>query len=132
MGAGAAAFMARDRPGPPQCMVCPFDRGGAGSAVDLPPARGVVCCCGVCAGGRRNAWFALSIEAGLLLLTTSAAPGLLLLVAGFALATARGRRTLLALDPLFALLVIMVLALPWLIWLIRANIIALPPLPGTA
>src|SRR3954449_9228399 len=47
--------------------------------------------------GRRNAWFALSIEAGLLLLTTTAAPGLLLLVIGFALATARGRRTLMAL-----------------------------------
>ena len=37
---------------------------------------------------RRNAWFAWSIEAGLLLLTTSAAPGLLLLLAGFAVATA--------------------------------------------
>ena len=36
---------------------------------------------------RRNAWFAWSIEAGLLLLTTPAAIGLLLLVAGFALAT---------------------------------------------
>src|SRR5438309_5493291 len=50
--------------------------------------------------GRRNAWFALSIEAGLLLLTTPAAPGLLLLVAGFALSTARGRRALRSLDPL--------------------------------
>ena len=37
---------------------------------------------------RRNAWFAWSIEAGLLLLTTSAATGLLLLIAAFALATA--------------------------------------------
>src|SRR3954452_7659112 len=82
--------------------------------------------------GRRNAWFALSIEAGLLLLTTSAASGLLLLVTGFALATARGRRTLLALDPLFALLVITVLALPYVIWVIRADAIALPPLPGIA
>jgi hypothetical protein len=79
--------------------------------------------------GRRNAWFALSIEAGLLLLTTSAAIGLLLLVVGFALATARGRRTLISFDPLFALLVIVVLALPWLIWLIRADTIAMPPLP---
>src|SRR3978361_1908374 len=42
--------------------------------------------------GRRNGWFALSIEAGLLLLTTSPAAGVLLLVIGFALATARGRR----------------------------------------
>src|SRR5436309_22047 len=42
--------------------------------------------------GRRSAWFALSIEAGLLLLTTPAAIGLLGLVAVFAFATAQGRR----------------------------------------
>src|SRR6202050_5412960 len=48
--------------------------------------------------GRRNAWFAWSIEAGLLLLTTSAALGLLLLVVGFAVATRRGRRTLVSFD----------------------------------
>src|SRR3954470_14005305 len=41
---------------------------------------------------RHNAWFAWSIEAGLLLLTTPAAIGMLLLVAGFAVATPRGRR----------------------------------------
>ena len=82
--------------------------------------------------GRRNAWFAWSIEAGLLLLTTPAAIGLLLLVAGFALATARGRRTLMSFDPLFALLVIVVLALPYLIWLIRADTLALPPWPAIA
>src|SRR6202048_5144677 len=81
---------------------------------------------------RRNAWFAWSIEAGLLLLTTSAAIGLLLLVAGFALPTARGRRMLMSFDPLFALLVILVLALPYLIWLIRADALVLPHLPGTA
>ena len=81
---------------------------------------------------RRNAWFAWSIEAGLLLLTTSAAIGLLLLVAGFALATGRGRRTLMSFDPLFALLVIVVLALPYLIWLIRADTLALPPWPAVA
>src|SRR3954468_22528890 len=55
---------------------------------------------------RRNAWFALSIEAGLLLLTTSAAPALLLLLIAFALATKRGRRTLMSFDPAFAVLVI--------------------------
>jgi hypothetical protein len=82
--------------------------------------------------GRRNAWFAWSIDAGLLLLTTSTAIGLLLLVAGFALATRRGRRTLMSLDPLFALLVIVVLALPYLIWLIRADALALPPWPAIA
>jgi Dolichyl-phosphate-mannose-protein mannosyltransferase len=82
--------------------------------------------------GRRNAWFGWSIEAGLLLLTTSAAIGLLLLVAGFALATRRGRRTLMSFDPFFALLVIVVLALPYLIWLIRADALALPPWPEVA
>ena len=80
--------------------------------------------------GRRNAWFALSIEAGLLLLTTSVAPWLLLLPVGFALATARGRRALLSFDPLFALLVIVVLALPYLVWLVRADVGVLPPLPA--
>jgi hypothetical protein len=82
--------------------------------------------------GRRNAWFAWSIEAGLLLLTTSAAIGLLLLVAGFALATMRGRRTLMSFDPLFALLVIVVLALPYLVWLIRADTLTLPQWPAIA
>jgi hypothetical protein len=82
--------------------------------------------------GRRNAWFAWSIEAGLLLLTTSVAIGLLLLVAGFALASQRGRRTLMSFDPLFALLVIVVLVLPYLIWLIRADALASPPWPEVA
>jgi hypothetical protein len=82
--------------------------------------------------GRRNAWFAWSIEAGLLLLTIPAAIGLLMLVTGFALATERGRRTLTSFDPLFALLVIVVLALPYLIWLIRADTLALPPWPAIA
>jgi hypothetical protein len=82
--------------------------------------------------GRRNAWFAWSIEAGLLLLTTSAAIGLLLLLAGFALATARGRRTLMSFDPLFALLVIVVLVLPYLVWVIRADTLALPHWPALA
>lgn len=79
---------------------------------------------------RHNAWFAWSIEAGLLLLTTPAAIGLLLLVAGFAVATAQGRRTLLSLDPLYAVLVIVVLALPYLIWLFRSDILAMPPWPA--
>jgi hypothetical protein len=80
--------------------------------------------------GRRNAWFAWSIEAGLLLLTTSVAIGLLLLLVGFALATARGRRTLMSFDPLFALLVIVVLVLPYLVWLVRADTLALPHWPA--
>jgi hypothetical protein len=81
---------------------------------------------------RRNVWFAWSIEAGLLLLTTSAAPLLLLLLAGFALATPEGRQRLRSVDPLFALLVILVLALPYLIWLLRADALALPHWPAPA
>jgi Dolichyl-phosphate-mannose-protein mannosyltransferase len=81
---------------------------------------------------RRNAWFAWSIEAGLLLLTSSAAIGLLLLLTGFTLATARGRRMLMSFDPLFALLVIVVLALPYLIWLIRADTLTMPHWPAIA
>jgi hypothetical protein len=81
---------------------------------------------------RRNVWFAWSIEAGLLLLTTSAGIVLLLLIAAFAVATERGRRTLLSFDPLFALLVIVVLALPYLIWVIRAQALGMPSLPGLA
>ncbi|UPJ47450.1 glycosyltransferase family 39 protein [Bradyrhizobium sp. 200] len=79
---------------------------------------------------RRNAWFAWSIEAGLLLLTISAAPGMLLLLAGFTVATVRGRRMLMSLDPLYALLVIAVLVLPYLIWLLRADALAMPPWPA--
>ncbi|WP_024508246.1 glycosyltransferase family 39 protein [Bradyrhizobium sp. ARR65] len=70
---------------------------------------------------RRNVWFAWSIDAGLLLLTSPAAAMLLLLVAGFALATDEGRRMLRSLDPLFALLVVVALALPYLVWLMRAE-----------
>jgi hypothetical protein len=79
---------------------------------------------------RQNAWFAWSIEAGLLLLTTPTAIGMLLLVAAFAVATARGRRTLKSLDPIYALLVVVVLALPYLIWLIRSDSLIMPPLPA--
>ena len=82
--------------------------------------------------GRRNVWFAWSIEAGLLLLTTPAAIGLLLLLVGFALATVEGRRTLRSFDPLFALLVTVVLALPYLIWVIRAGAVVVPQFPAFA
>src|SRR6202163_950882 len=81
---------------------------------------------------RRNAWFAWSIEAGLLLLTTPGAIGLLALIAGFALATTRGRRTLTSFDPVFALLVIIVLALPYIVWLIRADALVSPHWPAAA
>ena len=77
--------------------------------------------------GRRNAWFALSIHAGLLLLTTHAAPLLLAMLAVFALATARGRRMLLSFDPLFALIVVVVLVVPYAMFVMRTGIGWQPP-----
>lgn len=79
--------------------------------------------------GRRNAWFALSIEAGLLLLTTPQAMWLLPLPLVFSLATARGRRNLTSFDPLYATLVVAVLALPWAIWVMRSGAQVLPAQP---
>ena len=77
-----------------------------------------------------NAWFALSIEIGLLLLTTHAAIPLLLLLIGFALATKRGRATLRSFDPLFGAMVSAVLVLPYLVWMVRAGAVTLPQLPA--
>ena len=77
--------------------------------------------------GRRDAWFALSMNAGLLLLTTHAGLLWLGLFAAFALATKQGRRMLVSLDPLFACTVIVVLVLPYGIFLSRAG----APLPSS-
>jgi len=79
--------------------------------------------------GRRNAWFALPIEIGLLLLTTPAAIPLLALLAIFVVATAKGRRALSSTDPLYAAVVVVVLVLPYAIWQLRADTIVVPPLP---
>jgi len=81
---------------------------------------------------RRSAWFAWSIDCGLLLLTTPAALGMILLVVGFAVATPRGRRMLMSVDPLYALLVASCWRCPNLIWLIRATCLPLPALPAIA
>ncbi len=80
--------------------------------------------------GRRNAWFALSIDVGLLLLAAPSAAPLLLLPIGFALVHPRGRRALASVDPLYALLVIAVLVLPYGIWLLRGGVVPLPELPA--
>ena len=79
--------------------------------------------------GKRNAWFALSIHAGLLLLTTQAAPLLLVMLGVFALATARGRRMLISFDTLFALIVIVVLVLPYAVFAVRSGLGWAPRLP---
>lgn len=79
--------------------------------------------------GRRSAWFALSIEAGLLLLTTMAAIPLLIMLAIFAVATKKGRHALASTDPVFALMVVVVAVLPYAVWLERGAAVILPPLP---
>lgn len=86
----------------------------------------------IVAQGRRNAWFLLPIEIGLLLLTTSAAIPLLALLGGFILATQKGRRALASTDPLYAAVVVVVLVLPYAVWLLRAGIQGVPPLPPVA
>lgn len=74
--------------------------------------------------GKRDAWFALSMNAGLLLLTTHAGFLLLGLLIAFALATPRGRSALSSFDPVFALVVIVVMLAPYLVFLARANLLA--------
>lgn len=81
---------------------------------------------------RRNAWFVLPIEIGLLLLTTWAAVPLLALLGIFVLATQNGRRALASTDALYAAIVVLVLVLPYAVWLLRADAIALPSLPSLA
>lgn len=72
-------------------------------------------------GEGRRAWFLLSIEIGLLCLTIQSAPVLVALLAIFALATPRGRQALKSLDPLFAALVVLVMVLPYLLWLAHTG-----------
>lgn len=82
--------------------------------------------------GRRRAWFMLPVEIGLLILTTSAALPLLILLAVFVLATQKGRRALLSTDPLYAAVVVFVVVLPYLVWVLRADVTVLPSLPAVA
>jgi 4-amino-4-deoxy-L-arabinose transferase-like glycosyltransferase len=82
--------------------------------------------------GRRQAWFALPVAAGLLLLTTPAAIPLLALLVVFMAATAKGRRALASSDPLYALVVVAVVVLPYAVWWLRADAAALPALPALA
>lgn len=82
--------------------------------------------------GSRRAWFALTIESGLLLLTTPAAALLLALVFAFLLATRRGRRALRTVDPWYAFAVVVVMVLPYAAWLVRFSAPHWPPLPPLA
>ncbi len=82
--------------------------------------------------GRRRAWVALPVEIGLLVLTTSAALPLLATLAVFVLATPKGRRALASMDTLYAAIVLVVVVLPYVIWLIRIDTLTLPSLPAVA
>src|SRR5262249_5467275 len=82
--------------------------------------------------GRRNAWFALSIEIGLMLLTSYSALLLIGLLIAFTVATRRGRAALTSVDPWFSLIVVAALVLPHALWVSRAGIdTVLPALPDT-
>jgi hypothetical protein len=80
--------------------------------------------------GKRDAWFALSMNAGLLLLTTHAGFLLLGLLIAFALATPRGRAALSSFDPVFALVVVAVMLAPYLVFLARADLFSPAQLAG--
>lgn len=71
--------------------------------------------------GQRNVWFAWSIAAGLLLLTTSAAAMLLALIAAFSVANTKIRPTLRSVDLMVAILMAAVLALPYMIFVMRTG-----------
>lgn len=79
--------------------------------------------------GRRDAWFMLPVDIGLLLLTTPASIPLLALLACLVLATPQGRRALMSADPLYALVILVVLVLPYAIWVLRAGVPVLPEWP---
>ncbi|RTL55377.1 MAG: glycosyltransferase family 39 protein [Bradyrhizobiaceae bacterium] len=83
--------------------------------------------------GRRTAWFLLSFEIGLLFLTLQSAPLLVAILIAFALATSQGRKALASLDPLFCALVVLVIALPYYLWLLRTGAtLPRPPMQGAA
>jgi hypothetical protein len=77
--------------------------------------------------GKRHYWFVLSIDLGLLLLTTYA--GLILLAAliAFTWGTERGRAALQTLEPWFAAIAVGVLLFPHLMWLYLAGQVAFAP-----
>jgi len=81
---------------------------------------------------RPRYWFAVGIELGLLLLTSYAGLIYVGLVALFIALTARGRASLATLGPWAAALIIVLIALPHLLWLERTGTNPLPNLPGLA
>lgn len=78
--------------------------------------------------GERRAWFALSLELGLLLLTSMTGWLLAIMLVVFSAATRRGRAAFASTDPLYVLIVIVTLLAPFLIWLaLPGSIEAIAP-----
>jgi 4-amino-4-deoxy-L-arabinose transferase-like glycosyltransferase len=79
---------------------------------------------------RRRYWLAVGIDLGLLLLTSYAGLIFVVLIALFLAATARGRGLLRTFGPWIAVLMMILVALPHLVWLDRTGAAALPDLTG--
>jgi hypothetical protein len=79
---------------------------------------------------RRRYWFAVAIELGLLLLTSYAGLIFVALIALFLAATRRGRAALRTVEPWIGALIMILIALPHLVWLDRAGGAVLPRLAG--
>lgn len=71
--------------------------------------------------GRKAYWIPLSLEIGVLLLTSYLGALLVALLAVFTLATARGRAALSSLDTWICLAIVLITVFPYLAWLIQAQ-----------
>jgi len=78
----------------------------------------------------RRYWFVLAIEIGLLLLATWLALVLVVLLDLFLIATRRGRELLRTLDPWFCLLIVVLIVLPYALWLAQQQELLQPLLAG--
>jgi hypothetical protein len=71
--------------------------------------------------GRSEYWIALAVSMGLLLLTTSLGWIFFILLAVFAVASAPGRAAFRSIDPWLCIFVAVLVAAPYLAWLVRAD-----------
>jgi hypothetical protein len=84
------------------------------------------------AEGQRTDWLGLGLALGLLVLTTYAGLILVALIFLYIAATPRGRARLRSADPYGALLIMVLVNLPHLIWLYREGVTPLPALSTLA
>jgi hypothetical protein len=71
--------------------------------------------------GRSEYWIALAVSIGLLLLTTPLGWVFFVLLAVFAIASERGRAAFRSIDPWLCVFVAILVAAPYLAWLVRAD-----------